>query len=338
MRLPNGYGGITKLSGKRRNPYMVRITAGFKDDGSQIIKPLGYFSTRKEALAFLAAYHENPLIVSSREVTFAQLYDKLCDHKFNSKGLNIPHHFSASYNWCKQLHELPFLEIKTLAFQKVIDDCPRGTATKKGIRSVCNQMAQFALANDIITKNYVQFVEMPEEEDSDLHKPFTEAELNILWQHTEDPNIRMVLILCYTGMRPQEITLIRNADVNIDERYMIGGLKTKAGKGRVIPLSHKIIHFIKMLYDPANEYLITVNGKKISYDTFRRRIWAPAMQSIAMDHLPHDGRHTCASLMAAAGIERMLRKKILGHANKDVTDSVYTHIQAKQLVECIDLI
>ena len=29
MRLPNGYGSISKLSGKRRKPWIVRITDGF---------------------------------------------------------------------------------------------------------------------------------------------------------------------------------------------------------------------------------------------------------------------------------------------------------------------
>lgn len=336
MRLPNGYGGITKLSGKRRNPFMVRITEGFKDDGTQIIKPLGYFPTRKEALAFLAAYHENPLIVSNKEITFAELYQKFCDQKF--KDTPIPHHFTSSFGWCKALHNIPFINIKTMAFQKVIDDCPRGVSTKKGIRSVCSQLAKFALANDIIIKNYVQFVEMPEEVASEIHKPFTEEEMAILWQHTEDPNIRIVLILVYTGMRPQELTLILNENVNLEERYMIGGLKTKAGKGRIIPISYKIIDFIKDMYDPEQKYLLNNKGKKISYDALRRRYWGPAMQSVCLDHLPHDGRHTCASMMAEAKIERMLRKKILGHANRDITDKVYTHITPKQLVEYIDLI
>lgn len=32
MRLPNGYGGVTKLSGRRRKPYMVRKTIGWHID------------------------------------------------------------------------------------------------------------------------------------------------------------------------------------------------------------------------------------------------------------------------------------------------------------------
>ena len=52
MRLPNGYGSIYKIGGKRRKPFAVRITTGWEDNGKQIIKYLGTFRTRAEALAF----------------------------------------------------------------------------------------------------------------------------------------------------------------------------------------------------------------------------------------------------------------------------------------------
>ena len=32
MKLPNNYGSVTKLSGNRRRPYRVRITADFEVD------------------------------------------------------------------------------------------------------------------------------------------------------------------------------------------------------------------------------------------------------------------------------------------------------------------
>ena len=32
MKLPNGYGSVVKMSGKRRKPYMVRRTVGWKYD------------------------------------------------------------------------------------------------------------------------------------------------------------------------------------------------------------------------------------------------------------------------------------------------------------------
>lgn len=30
MKLPNGYGSVVKLSGKRRKPWMVRKTTGYR--------------------------------------------------------------------------------------------------------------------------------------------------------------------------------------------------------------------------------------------------------------------------------------------------------------------
>lgn len=50
MKLPNGYGSVTKLTGNRRRPYMVRITTGFTNDGRQLMKILGYYAKRTEAL------------------------------------------------------------------------------------------------------------------------------------------------------------------------------------------------------------------------------------------------------------------------------------------------
>ena len=53
MRAPNGYGTVYKLSGKRRRPWVVRVTVGYKpnDNGglSPIVHYVGYYATQKEA-------------------------------------------------------------------------------------------------------------------------------------------------------------------------------------------------------------------------------------------------------------------------------------------------
>ena len=38
MRLPNGYGGVVKLSGNRRRPYAARITTGWYFNESTLKK------------------------------------------------------------------------------------------------------------------------------------------------------------------------------------------------------------------------------------------------------------------------------------------------------------
>lgn len=53
MKAENGLGGIVKLAGKRRKPYMIRYTKGYIINGvtgkkEQVFKVIGYASTIKE--------------------------------------------------------------------------------------------------------------------------------------------------------------------------------------------------------------------------------------------------------------------------------------------------
>ena len=76
MKLPNGYGSVVNLGKRRRKPYAARITTGWTEDGKQKKKYLGYYKTRQEAMKALADYNENPFDLATREVTFAELYEK----------------------------------------------------------------------------------------------------------------------------------------------------------------------------------------------------------------------------------------------------------------------
>lgn len=75
MRLPNGYGSVVKMSGKRRKPYMVRKTIGWHLDetkGRQIqdFQIIGYAETRAEGLRMLAEYNQNPYDVNVAKLPF----------------------------------------------------------------------------------------------------------------------------------------------------------------------------------------------------------------------------------------------------------------------------
>ena len=47
MRNANGQGGVSKLSGNRRKPYVARITVSYnKETGSQVYKTLRIFQNK----------------------------------------------------------------------------------------------------------------------------------------------------------------------------------------------------------------------------------------------------------------------------------------------------
>lgn len=70
IRLPNNYGSISKLSGKRRRPYVVRKS--IQGGGFTIV---GYAATREEGLALLAQYNANPWDIDRAKMTLGSLFD-----------------------------------------------------------------------------------------------------------------------------------------------------------------------------------------------------------------------------------------------------------------------
>jgi len=338
LKLPNGYGSVIKLGGKRRKPYAARITTSWSEDGKQEKKYLGYFKTRQEAMKALADYNENPFDLASREITFADLYERWCKVKYKDKPvLRI---YTAAYKKFEPLHNMKFSEIRKRHIQGVIDNCKTGWQTKSHMKSLCAQMFKFAIDQEIVATNYASLVELPKAKQSEIHKPFTKEELKILWNNADDFGVRIALILCYSGLRPSELLKMKTADVNLQEKFMRGGIKTAASKNRLIPIADKIFPFISEMYNPENEYLLMINGKPLYYEKFKYIFWKhnAVLNSLPTKHLPHDGRHTCATVMDDAEVPLKIRQLILGHTSKDITNRVYTHKTLQQLIDAINQI
>ena len=81
MRLPNGYGSVYKLSGKRRKPWTARITVGMNFDlerrkAWQKFRYLGFYATKSEALSALANYNDAPYDVDRRKMTVCDVWNE----------------------------------------------------------------------------------------------------------------------------------------------------------------------------------------------------------------------------------------------------------------------
>ena len=117
MRLPNGYGSVIKLSGKRRNPYLVRKTAGWhydkeKDKQVQEYLIIGYAPTKADGLQMLADYNKNPFNISASKITFQELFEKWSKCKFPTISQSNKNGYNASYSLCGTLYNQAFKDIK----------------------------------------------------------------------------------------------------------------------------------------------------------------------------------------------------------------------------------
>lgn len=338
MRLPNRFGSVYKLSGKRRKPFAARVTVGYNSEGYPIYRFLGYYTTKKEALEVLTEYNKNPYDLSLAKSTIKDIYLIFQQRRFSVISDSGKVVYNAAYAHLQSIHDKPIREVKTYQLQSIIDNLDRGWQSKSHVQTLLHQLFDIAIELDVVQKNYAEFVKLPEKQKSNKHTVFTSEEINTLFNSVFSQEwADTVLILIYSGMRPSELLNIKISDVHLQECYMIGGLKTKAGKDRIIPINNKVMPFIKKRYNPNNEYLIEYNGKPVSYNKYSEH-FRKLMSALDMKHFPHDGRHTFASMANSAGVNAVSVKLIMGHASQDITEKIYTHKAVSELLQAVNSI
>ena len=340
MRLPNGYGSIIKNKGNRRKPYQVRITRGWDDNGKQLYSTLGWFEKREEAIIALAEYNSSPYDIEANKETFTDVFEKWKLEHYTKVSDNAIVNYNLAYKYCKSIHKMRFKDIRLTHLQAIIDNSGKGYPTRKIIKALMNQLFSFAIKNDIVEKKYSQFVDVGQNEGKINRKPFTKEEIKKLFDNVDKLEwTDTVLIMIFSGLRVGELLDLKTENIHLEERYMVGGLKTKAGRNRIIPINKKIEPFIRKYYNPKNEYLITnFKGNQMQYPNYRREKFDNVMEKLRMKHNPHECRHTFASLMDSAGANKLCLKRIIGHSSQDITEDVYTHKTIEELIETIDLI
>ena len=334
MRLPNSFGSIVKLGGNRRRPFAARITTHWAKGETQKYKYLGYYATRKEAMIALSEYNKNPYDLDANSITFAEIFDRWCkeqEGKMTQKNLSA---YKSAYKNTTAIQNMKFIDIRKTHLQSVIDEITKGVSTQTKVKHLFGKLYRYALENDIVDKNYAEFVTIPTVEKREERKPFTDEEIEMLWSKSgENEYIEIALILIYSGWRIQELLEITNE--NVTDEYMMGGKKTKAGKDRKVPIADKIRPLIEKRR--SGEFLIEEDGKAIPYYTFYRR-WTKLMKELKLDHIIHDTRHTTATLLARVNTPLLISQKILGHAPQNVTENVYVHTNVSEMAEWINKI
>lgn len=336
MRNPNGYGSVIKLSGNRRRPFMARVTTGYKDNGQPIYKALDYFTRREDALICLANYNEAQFDIDYRNLTFSELFDKLKEIEYPRLSSSLQYTLSAAYGHCGKLYKARYRTIKKYQMQSCIDNCGKSYATQTNIKNLFYHMDRLAFELDIISKRYSETLTV-KASDPKKKVPFTDAEVETVWKNAPDTD--MILFLLYTGCRLSEMLLMRCVDIDLKAGYMTGGIKTEAGKNRIIPIHANLRPVIERNMN-GGEYLFQIPQGR-SEDVLRARkryfqkVWD---RNIGESHTSHDCRHTVRSRLDSAGANKVAIDLIMGHKSSDVGERVYTHKTVKELQEALAML
>lgn len=365
-KLPNSFGSIRYLGQGRRNCYAVHPPATIDELGIVNRPPaLCYVDDYLKGFSVLVAYKagtyepgmeknfdaipasDGYVIVNrilsdyntfkcadekypeTHKLTFAEVYKQFLEWKFSDGKIaqTSKPMYSSAFKNCKKIHDCIFEDLKAPQMQEIIDSCPLKRSSVEALLSLFKQMYKYALYAEVVSENKAQFLRNTCTREDEHGVPFSEKDLEKLWAHSSDPDVQMILIMCYSGWRINELNRL---DIDFEKKSFFGGSKTKAGKNRIVPIHPAIFDFVKSR--------IQTYGCFIPYhiDYYRRKYFYPTLEKLDMAgsparHTPHDCRHTFSALCEKYDVRENDRKRMLGHSFQDVTNAVYGHRSLEDL-------
>lgn len=318
-----------------RKPYRAVVTLGYGPDGKAHRKALGSFATQKEAYQALARYEPAE---AKKALTFGECLDLRIK---NAEREGLSKERIRQYGKLKklfaQLADRPMRDIRASDVQAFFDNSDMAQATLKNRKGLFTSVGALAVKLDAIPRNYFSDIVISKHARPvrEMHI-YTPSEIRTIWAHRDNDTAKMTLIYIYTGARLRELTGMPLSDVHIADRYMVGGEKTKAGKNRVIPIADCVLPFADYLYTRSAE-----KGSPYLFGGVTGLAYYKNLRAFLEDlglpkHHPHESRHTFISLCSNAGIDPVLVKRIVGHADTDITESIYTHKSTQQYVEAVN--
>lgn len=340
MKRYNGGGTVYKVGGNtnRRKKWRVRVTAGWTDDGKQIIKDLGYFTTRKEAEKHLKEFKNNEHYnIDLYNITLAEVYAKWSEeHKRKIEKDSFRHHSGMFKNHLTPLHNMAMSDIRRQAILKMLTG--KTPNQQKRALITLRYLFEWAIANDVNVKvNYAAGIKPGDAETIEGQtidrEIYSVDEVKELWKHEGKQLYDITLILLYTGLRINELLLLKMEDIHLDKDYMIGGLKTEDGKRRTIPIHPKIKHIIERYYSPDKSVLFyNTKNRPLSYKSCREH-WKKLPHF--KDRTLHETRHTFISRLANQNINITKIQRIIGHKGIKRAIDVYIHTDIQDLLNVV---
>lgn len=355
-RLPNGFGQISELKGRNlREPFRAMVTIG-KDDGGRpickLLQPKAYFATYNEAYAALVEYNRNPYDLDSL-MTVRELYERWSEIYFKKvTSASTIRAIAASWEYCSTIYDMKVVDVRARHIRgcmedgiRIIDGVERRASSniQARIKSMFNLMLDYAVEYEIVDKNYSRTFNISEsilketEVNRKEHIAFTDDEMNILWDNIDKvPYVDVVMIQCYSGWRPKELSNLLMENIDLENRTWVGGMKTEAGIDRLVPIHPKIYPLVERRYNEAkamnSKWLINSESKKKSslgsqftYDKYRHRFDNIKKElNLNPEHRLHDPRVQFITMAKRYGVDEYAIKYLVGHAINDITEKIYT--------------
>lgn len=303
------------MSGKRRKPWVARLTTGYDDQGSQKKVMIGTYATKKEAQAALDAYLYVP--ERPKEMTIKEAFEGWKAQ--TSCSIGTIQAYESGFRKLKRFYNVNASEVDLDMLQDAVDTPPVTYSTAKVIKKVLSSCLDYAFAHDCCAASRVgllKYIKMPKREQKAERQIFTDDEI----QRCIDDRAFVAVILLFTGLRRDEFLNLKFEDIHLDQGWLhVSKSKTDAGI-RDVPIPDRLIPFFQIYIDSG---LIGMSRRQLEVHWWQE-------YNCLENHTRHECRHTYITKLTEAGIDQRYIKMIVGHAGT-ITEDVYSHISMDKL-------
>jgi integrase len=332
----NSAGTVYKLPNGK---YKAEVVLGYYKDGEKLKKRrrTKVFDKKKDALDAI------PLLKASKQQqkspTLYDLYEIYTrTKKFSRLSKSQQDKMGFAWNRMKTIQFIRISDLTIETMQQTVDKSAKTYYPARDMKVLLSHLYTTAIQRGEATQNWSQYIELPEAPKA-KRQVFTEIEIAKFWDdyYGQGPSgptephefTGYILILIYTGMRVGELHRLNEESFHINERYIIGGEKTEAGRDREIPIGASVFPVVKHFYDAG---VFPLKNIWKFYDDYNA-----TLERLGIRKLPAQTcRHTYFTLMAHNKVHPALIAAMGGHAQYETAIDNYNRLPISDKIAAAD--
>jgi integrase len=243
--------------------------------------------------------------------------------------------------WGKK-HGERFMPLKLITIEKIVVEEMKHLAngTINSYLNLLIQIYDYAIAHKYCKENPAQSIPKLKRKSKPKSRYLTKEEFERLLEYSSGFFKSVWIMLAYTGMRKDEVRLLKWEDIDIINKVIKIGFRedfnTKTGIKKIIPIHPKVEKVLRGLKRISVYVFASPHTKKPYHtNTWLKNIKRYAEKAGLKDVNIHTLRHTFATWLALEGISKDIRMALLGHTDEKTTD-IYTHYPIEYIQDAIN--
>jgi len=349
---------------KSKNNHLVRVYVGTDADGKRRYHSKVIRGTKKDALRYqtsvLSDLDRGTFIEPSKE-TLNEYLDRWLN---TSAAPRLRERTLRDYRSLLARYVRPVLGHKMLPAVMPLDiqdlytsmlESGLSPRTIRYTHAVLSSALKQAVKWQLLPRNAAEYVDLPRQKRTEMYAMSKDEVASFLATAKEDRWGTLFLLAVTTGMRPGEYMGLQWKDVNLDEgmihvnkslvrnksEWRFDEPKTAKSR-RTVKLAPTVVKSLRahrskqaaerlragIRYQDYDLVFATDTGQPLESRNLIKRHFKPVLKQAGLRETIrlYDLRHTCATLLLAAGEHPKIVSEMLGHASIQLTLDTYSHV------------